>query len=158
MLHCAFGVLMQNMCLAHMCCSEPHTGRVWQGISYWLSAVVLTACPGFTATTNRFHELNTHVFIQRFTYCVFLSLPLPLTPFGHLVNTDCKSHVWMINVALICPAGSSSDSVIISFMCTCAHKTMAARNIHFLSWSILCTWHCTHVQRDVHRIIILLAV
>lgn len=58
-LHCAFGVLMQNLCLAHMCCSEPHTGRVWQGISYWLSAVVLTACPGFTATANRFHELNT---------------------------------------------------------------------------------------------------
>lgn len=94
--------------------SHTHTGRVWQGsplgISYWLSAVVVTACLGFTTATNGFHELNTHIFAHAFTprviYCIFLRLPPPLTSgcrlrgrFDRLVNADCKSHRGMIDVS-----------------------------------------------------------
>lgn len=61
-----------------------------------------------------------------------------------LVNTDCKSHLWMINVALILATGTASDSVIASFMCkdakTCTRQLQYATST-FLSWSISYTWH-----------------
>lgn len=44
-------------CCSHMSCAESHTGRVWHGSSYWLSAVAVTTCFRFT-TTNRLQEVT----------------------------------------------------------------------------------------------------
>lgn len=69
---------------------------------------------------------------------------------GHLVNTDYKSHLWVINVALIFPAGTASVAVIISFMCTYAH-TCTRQWQHaastFMSWSITYIWHCLNCSK-----------